>query len=76
MIFQDPLSALNPSQRIGRQVGEILRRNGSSRSDADRAAVALMEQAGFPNHGPSARLPAPVLRRYATAGDDRSGLGR
>jgi peptide/nickel transport system ATP-binding protein/oligopeptide transport system ATP-binding protein len=49
MIFQDPLSALNPSQRIGRQVGEFLRRNGSTRVEADRAAVGLLTRAGIPD---------------------------
>ena len=49
MIFQDPLSALNPSQRIGRQVGEILRRNGSGRAAAARTAVDLMTQVGIPD---------------------------
>jgi peptide/nickel transport system ATP-binding protein/oligopeptide transport system ATP-binding protein len=39
---------LNPSQRIGRQVGEVLRRNGASRADAERAAIDLMAQAGIP----------------------------
>ncbi|WP_405148633.1 ABC transporter ATP-binding protein [Sphaerisporangium sp. NBC_01403] len=55
MIFQDPVSALNPSQRIGRQVGEFLRRNGASRRRAARAAVELLSLAGIPDAGRRAR---------------------
>jgi peptide/nickel transport system ATP-binding protein/oligopeptide transport system ATP-binding protein len=49
VIFQDPLSALNPTQRIGRQVGEFLRRNGASGRAAARAAVGLLTRAGVPD---------------------------
>jgi oligopeptide/dipeptide ABC transporter ATP-binding protein len=48
MIFQDPLAALNPTQTIGRQVGEILRRSGSSRDAVRRRVVELLDRAGIP----------------------------
>ncbi|MGW6283197.1 ABC transporter ATP-binding protein [Kribbella sp. NPDC055071] len=54
MIFQDPLAALNPTQTIGRQVGEILRRSGSSRSAVRRRVVELLDRAGIPE--PAAKL--------------------
>lgn len=49
MIFQDPLSALNPTQTIGRQVGEILRRSGMSARRANARAIELLERAGIPD---------------------------
>ncbi|MEU0567164.1 ABC transporter ATP-binding protein [Nonomuraea sp. NPDC005983] len=55
MIFQDPLAALNPSQTIGRQVSEILRRGGASRSEALASAQALLERVGVPDPGRRAR---------------------
>ncbi|MEV6861852.1 ABC transporter ATP-binding protein [Streptosporangium subroseum] len=48
MIFQDPLAALNPSLTIGRQVGEILRRDGRPRAKVRRAVVNLLDRAGVP----------------------------
>ncbi|MEU0957192.1 ABC transporter ATP-binding protein [Streptomyces niveus] len=48
MIFQDPLAALNPTQRIGRQIGEIPRRDGLPRAEVRRRVVALLDRAGVP----------------------------
>jgi peptide/nickel transport system ATP-binding protein len=50
MIFQDPLSALNPVVPIGRQVSEVLERHrGLSRRRATVEAVGLLEQVGIPD---------------------------
>lgn len=49
MIFQDPLAALNPTQTIGRQVGEILRRSGQSRSAVRERVIELLDRAGIPS---------------------------
>ncbi|GAA3594964.1 ABC transporter ATP-binding protein [Nonomuraea rosea] len=57
MIFQDPLAALNPSQTIGRQVGEILRRAGRPRAEVQRRVVELLDLAGIPE-------PATRMRGY------------
>ncbi|NED98218.1 ABC transporter ATP-binding protein [Phytoactinopolyspora alkaliphila] len=49
MVFQDPLSSLNPVFRVGYQIGEMFRRHrGYSRSEAREAAIELMERVGIP----------------------------
>jgi microcin C transport system ATP-binding protein len=50
MIFQEPMTSLNPLHRIGRQVAEAVRlhtKAGLSREALRGRAVALLEQAGF-----------------------------
>ncbi|AVY97681.1 peptide ABC transporter ATP-binding protein [Lelliottia sp. WB101] len=48
MIFQDPMTALNPVVTIGRQMSEILIRNkGLSKKAAKAAAIAMLDQVGI-----------------------------
>jgi peptide/nickel transport system ATP-binding protein len=50
MIFQDPLSSLNPVIPIGLQVTEVLARHrGMSGHVARKEAVALLDQVGIPD---------------------------
>jgi peptide/nickel transport system ATP-binding protein len=58
LIPQDPLSALNPTFRIGVQAGDALRiHRGLSRRDAAAEMEQLLGRLGIPD-------PADVLRRY------------
>jgi peptide/nickel transport system ATP-binding protein len=53
-VFQEPMTSLNPSFTVGRQVGEVLRRHlGLSREQARRRAVELLDLV---------RIPAPERR--------------
>ena len=55
MIFQDPLSSLNPVVTIGRQVTEVMERHqGLSRKEAMPRAAELLDRVGIPD--PKARL--------------------
>jgi len=52
MVFQEPMTSLNPLHRIGRQVAEAVRlhtKAGLSREALRRRTVELLEQAGFPD---------------------------
>jgi len=50
MVFQEPLSALNPVQTIGQQVAEtLLLHQTMSKEEAWREAVALLDKVGIPS---------------------------
>ena len=75
MVFQEPMTSLNPVLTIGKQLTEALelhlklddRRRSAPRGPAARDGRHRRGRA------PRRRLPAPVLRRYAPARDDRDG---
>jgi len=50
MVFQDPLSALNPVRTIGRQISEVPRRVlGRSRTESRQRAIELLGLVGVPD---------------------------
>ena len=77
MVFQDPLSSLNPVIPIGLQVTEVLRRHrGMAQGGGAQGGRELLDRVGIPDpRAPARLLPAPALRRDAAAGADRDRAG-
>ena len=58
MVFQDPMTSLNPVKRIGSQLTESMRFHlGLGRDEAKKRAITLLEQVGIPS-------PARRIRQY------------
>jgi peptide/nickel transport system ATP-binding protein len=57
MIFQEPMSSLNPVFTVGYQIGEVLRRHlGMNRRQARARTLALLDEVGIPD--PAAKIDA------------------
>jgi oligopeptide transport system ATP-binding protein len=55
MIFQDPMTSLNPTMKIGRQITEnLMKHKRMSKREADNEAVKMLELVDIPN--PKSRL--------------------
>lgn len=57
MIFQEPMTALNPLHKVEKQIGEMLRLNGLSKADVRSKVIDLLNQVGIP-------APESKLSRY------------
>jgi microcin C transport system ATP-binding protein len=77
MIFQEPMTSLNPLQTVERQISEILHLHQQIRPDEARAQVLeLLDQVGIRDPETPCLLSAPAFGRPAAAGDDRHGAGQ
>lgn len=75
MIFQEPMTSLNPVFRIGDQVDEVIALHdgeGKSKEDVKARTIELLEMVGIAN---SEGVYTRALRRYAAACYDRYGPG-
>ena len=75
MVFQEPMTSLNPVFTIGNQISEAIRQHQNLRGTAARnAAIEMLDLVGIPE--PAARYdeyPHQMSGRYETARHDRDG---
>ena len=50
MVFQEPMSSLNPLMKIGKQVSEVIRlHDNKTREEMEAMTLSIMEKVGLPN---------------------------
>ncbi|HJQ76337.1 MAG TPA: ABC transporter ATP-binding protein [Acidimicrobiia bacterium] len=57
MVYQDPMTSLNPLMRVGDQISEVITSHGRSRDEARRRTLEVLGQVGIP-------LPARAAESY------------
>ena len=78
MIFQEPMTSLNPVFTIGDQIAEVVERHRKvSKAEARKVALDMLTRVAHPVAGKAARrISAPDVRRHAPARHDRDGAGQ
>lgn len=51
MVFQDPMTSLNPVMTIGRQMGDVQHRDASSRADKKARSLTMLQRVGIADAG-------------------------
>ena len=78
MIFQDPMTSLNPTMKVGKQIEEMLKEHRKEMSKADRKtrAIELLSLVGNLQSGGTLRpVSTPAVRWYETASCHRHCTG-